>query len=469
MVYKASQRRSKRQDWDRVWLEEYRLFHKLNPGDLFSIETAKVVNFLIDIRKRGKKAWQRMQALTAIKSFAKPLNMSTDHLDRITELLQKLVDAEKSEYEEENADEIRGSIDPTEPVVVQRLRERIRMKHQAYKTELAYVKYAKQFIERFGLADDATWSCVSRKEIELFLTEMAVEKNVAAGTQNVAFSALRYVFVEVLNRSYEGIDALRANDSMYLPLVLSHNEVARLLSGFSGLGLLIARLLYGSGLRLNECLRLRIKDIDFEMNQILVWDAKGMKSRATILPKMAIDDLRAQIEVRRAEHQCDLDRGFGTAHLPFALARKYPKAEFDFAWQYLFSAKRLSKDPRSKAVRRHHMSDNYYGESFKKVIRRTKLEKPAHPHTLRHSFATHLLEAGVDIRTVQQLLGHKDVSTTMIYTHVLRNGPSGVKSPLDRTVDELRSRDDRAALDCLPASLIALFASELQKYRSDNA
>jgi integron integrase len=240
--------------------------------------------------------------------------------------------------------------------------------------------------------------------------------------------------------------------------------VNRLLAEFSGLDLLIARLLYGSGFRINECLSLRIKDIDFEMNQIVVRDAKGMKSRATILPRIAMEDLKRQIDSRSGVHRQDLEKGFGSVYLPYALARKYPKAEKDFGWQYLFAAKRISRDPRSGAFRRHHLSDKYFSEKFSDAVERSLIGKPAHPYTLRHSFTTHQLESGVDIRTVQELFGHKDVSTTMIYTHVLRNGPSGVISPLDRSEDADWNRGKSVSMDSLPASLVALFASELRRH-----
>ena len=437
-MYKRSSKGARKQDWDRIWIEEYRHFLRLEPGQAFTVETSQVVGFLIEIRRRGKKAWQRLQALKAIKESARSdLRMSTDHLDDVTAKLQTLVNQEKKAEEAEHPQEIRGLIDPNEPIVVQNLRRRLRMKHNTYSTEKAYVQYAKQFIRRFGLVDDVNWTTISRKEIEQFLTEMAVDRNVAANTQNVAFSALQYIFENVLNRSFDGIDALRANKAKQLPLVLSHDEVERLLREFSGTELLIARLLYGSGLRANECLRLRIKDIDFEMNQIMVRDTKGMESRVTILPKVVLDDLKQQIEGRKRIHRIDLDEGVGTVYLPFALARKYPKAETDFSWQYLFPAKRTSRDPRSGIFRRHHISYDFFGEYFREAVVRSNIGKPAHSHTLRHSFATHLLESGTDIRTIQQLLGHKDVETTMIYTHVLRNGPSGVISPLDRSRAEL--------------------------------
>jgi len=468
IVYKKPRRNLGRQNWDRIWLDEYRQFLRLEPGEAFTIETSQVISFLIDIKRRGKKAWQRMQALMAIKSSAADcFRISTDHLDDVTAKLRTLVDKEKAAIEAENPPEVRHTIDRNEPRVIQDLRRHLRMKHNAYGTEKSYVRYVKQFVRRFGLEDDATWDQISRREIELFLTEMAVDRNVAASTQNVAFSALQYIFENVLKRHFDGIDALRANGVMQLPLVLSQDEVSRLLFEFIGMELLIARLLYGSGLRLNECLRLRVKDIDFEMNQIIVRDAKGMESRATILPKLVLEDLKRQIETRRGIHRRDLEEEMGTAYLPFALARKYPKAESDFCWQYVFPAKRVSRDPRSGVFRRHHLSDNYFGEYFSEAVERSKIGKPAHSHTLRHSFATHSLEAGVDIRTIQQLLGHKDVETTMIYTHVLKNGPSGVKSPLDRFGDKAIVQGTGNVFEFFPPALIAFLNSEaMEQWRN---
>lgn len=246
-MYKKARRGLGRQGWDRIWLDEYRQFLRLEPGEAFTIEASQVVGFLIDIRGRGKKAWQRMQALKAIKSIAaNELRLATDHLDDITTKLQTLVERERDAMEAENGPEIAHTIDPREPVVIQKLRRHLRMKHNPYSTEKSYATYANQFVRRFDLEKDATWSQISRKEIELFLTEMAVERNVAASTQNVAFSALQYVFENVLKRSFDGVDALRANKVKQLPLVLSQGEVSRLLSEFSGMELLIARLLYGS-------------------------------------------------------------------------------------------------------------------------------------------------------------------------------------------------------------------------------
>jgi integron integrase len=429
-MYKKKSTRYTANDWQRVWIEEYRHFLKLKPGDTFPVDEKSLVNFLAELRKRGKRAWQRLQAAKSICSSAhEHFRADVSHVQHILEKLEQMAHEEQAEEHEE---EVRMPIPPFEHEILKRLRKRIRYKHHAWNTEKAYVGYVQSFIERFELDDDLEWSRVTRRELELFLTEMAVEGEVAASTQNVAFSALSFVMKEVLKRPIDGVDAVRADRPITLPLVLSRQEVARLLQQFTGLDLLIANMLYGAGLRINDCLRLRIKDIDFDQNQIVVRESKGNVHRTTMIPQRCRDELKAQIEFRRLEHARDDGMGFGTVYLPFALARKYRNADREFGWQFVFSAKRISKDPRSGIFRRHHLSDDYFQKKFKQAVRNCKLDKPAKTHTMRHSFATHLLEDGVDIRTIQQLLGHKDLETTMIYTHVLKNGPAGVKSPLDR-------------------------------------
>jgi integron integrase len=460
-MYRWRRQRASRNDWDRIWLEEYRHYLKLPSGAAISVETDQVVGFLIEIRGRGKKAWQRMQALQVIKkSAAEFFALKTDHLDGIVAKLQVLVDRENESLE--RLTEVRQVIQRDEPIVIQNLRCHLRLKHHAYATEKSYVRYVQQFIRRFQLEDDAVWERVSRREIELFLTEMAVDREVAASTQNVAFSALQYLFENVLKRPYEGIDALRANGAKQLPLVLSKDEVRILLREFEGVELLIARLLYGAGLRLNECLRLRVKDVDLAMNHLMVRDAKGMESRSAMLPKLVRQDLKRHVEARRRLHERDSSNGMGTVYLPFALAKKYPNAENEFCWQYIFPARRISRDPRSGVFRRHHLSDKSFSEYFSDAVVRSKIDKPAHAHTLRHSFATHSLNDGVDIRTIQELLGHKDVETTKIYTHVLQNGPSGVKSPLDRLEDQPLSNGENS-VSSLPRELIEALLAEVRE------
>ena len=269
-------------------------------------------------------------------------------------------------------------------------------------------------------------------EIEAFLTHLAVKENVAASTQNQAFSALLFLYRDVLHKELDGpINALRAKKPKRLPTVLTKEEVYRLLGHLSGDHLLMAKLLYGSGLRLMECLRLRVKDIDFSQYQIIVRDGKGQKDRVTMLPKSLIAPLQAHLQSVERLHQEDLARGFGSVYLPYALERKYPNADREWIWQYVFPSQRLSVDPRSGVVRRHHLDESGLQKAVRAAARAAGIPKKASCHTFRHSFATHLLENHYDIRTVQELLGHKDVKTTMIYTHVLNRGGLAVRSPLD--------------------------------------
>ena len=268
-------------------------------------------------------------------------------------------------------------------------------------------------------------------EVQTFLTHLAVDENVAASTQNQAFSALLFLYREVLHQELGLVDAMRAKKPKRLPTVLTKQEVQRLFQQMSGTHLLMARLLYGSGLRLMECVRLRVKDLDFEYRTITVRDGKGNKDRVTILPQSLVVPLQDHLRLVKRTHEEDLAKGYGTVYLPYALERKYTNANREWIWQYVFPADRLSVDPRSGVVRRHHIHESSLQKAVRAAAQAAGIPKRVSPHTLRHSFATHLLEAGYDIRTVQELLGHKNVKTTMIYTHVINRGPYAVRSPLD--------------------------------------
>jgi integron integrase len=269
-------------------------------------------------------------------------------------------------------------------------------------------------------------------EIQAFLTGLAVNQNVASSTQQQALSALLFLYREVLCQELPWIDDItRAKKPKRLPVVLTQQEVQSVLAYLQGDAWLMASLLYGSGLRLMECLRLRVKDIDFGYRQLVVRDGKGQQDRVTMLPQRAIEPMKWHLDKVQSLHRQDLADGFGDVYLPYALARKYPNAGVEWAWQYVFPARQRSVDPRSGKTRRHHVDSKVLQRAVKKAVREAKVAKPASCHTLRHSFATHLLNAGYDIRTVQELLGHKDLSTTMIYTHVLQQGGQGVRSPLD--------------------------------------
>ncbi|HDG98101.1 MAG TPA: integron integrase, partial [Desulfobacterales bacterium] len=274
-------------------------------------------------------------------------------------------------------------------------------------------------------------------EVEAFLTWLATEENVAKSTQNQAFNALLFLYREVLKTPLEGrIDAVRSGKKQRLPVVLSREETAQLLSAMSGVPQLVAKLLYGTGMRLMECLRLRVKDIDFELNEIRVRNGKGGTDRLVFLPESIKPTLREHLERVKLIHQNDLSKGHGEVYLPGALARKYPKAGKQWIWQYVFPSIKLSKDPRSGVIRRHHMDPSTLDRAIKRAAKLAGINKRVSSHTLRHSFATHLLQSGTDIRTIQNLLGHKDISTTMIYTHVLRKMSPKIKSPLDMLTEE---------------------------------
>jgi len=317
------------------------------------------------------------------------------------------------------------------PKLLEQLRDRIRVKHYSIRTEQAYVQWAKRYLFFHGMRHPAE---MGRPEVESFLTALAVERNVTASTQNQALSALLFLYREVVRVDLPWLsDVIRAKKPARLPTVLTQQETRALLKYLDDpLMDLIVRLLYGTGMRLMECLRLRVKDVEFTRNEIVVRDGKGGKDRVTMLPASLLDRLRAHLAVVKAQHDADLALGKGEVWLPDALAVKYPNAPKEWAWQYVFSASGFSTDPRSGAVRRHHVDDKRVQRAVKLAAGRAEIVKPVSPHTLRHSFATHLLEGGYDIRTVQELLGHSDVSTTMIYTHVLNKGGRGVVSPLDR-------------------------------------
>jgi len=304
----------------------------------------------------------------------------------------------------------------------------MRMRHMSHKTERSYVAYMRDYILFHNKRHPKEMGV---EEIRDYLSYLAVEKNVAASTQNVAFNALLFLYKQVLCIELPPIEGVfRAKRPARLPTVFTPLEAKAVLSAMEGTGQLIASLLYGCGLRLTEALRLRVKDIDFEVKQIMVRDGKGAKDRVTILPESVAEPLKNQIKRIRHIHDENLANGFGSAHLPFALERKYPNADKAFAWQYVFPSAKLSPSREDGKVRRHHTAESTVQEAVKMALRRSGVNKHASCHTFRHSFATHLLENHYDIRTVQDLLGHKDVATTQIYTHVMQT-KSFVKSPLD--------------------------------------
>ena len=316
-----------------------------------------------------------------------------------------------------------------EKKILDSVRESIRLKHYSIRTEETYVNWIKRYI----LFHNKTHpSQLSEEHIRKYLSYLALERKVSASTQNQAFNALIYLYKNVLKIELDEIGEVeRAKRSRKLPVVFSPSQAINVLENMSGVNKLMAYLLYGTGMRLMECVRLRIKDVDFSNNRILVRDGKGSKDRVTMLPEKLKEILKIQIKRVKLTHKQDLLEGFGTVYLPNALAAKYPSAEKSIGWQYLFPSSKSSKDSRSGKTHRHHIHESVLQKAVKKAIKKTDFEQPASCHTFRHSFATHLLENGYDIRTVQELLGHASVKTTMIYTHVLNKGGLAVKSPID--------------------------------------
>ncbi len=313
--------------------------------------------------------------------------------------------------------------------LLDQVRDVMRVKHYAFRTERTYIGWIKRFIL---FHDKKHLNEMDETEVEAFLTWLAVEKQVSKSTQNQAFNALIFLYREVLKCPLEGrIDAVRSSKKQRLPIVMSKDETHRVLSAMNGITQLMAKLLYGSGLRLMECIRLRVKDIDFEINEIRVHSGKGDKDRLVPLPESIRPALQIHLERVKLIHEHDLAEGYGNVYLPNALARKYPNAGKEWEWQYVFPSGKLSLDPRKNVMRRHHMDPSSLDRAIKRAVKLAGITKRVTSHTFRHSFATHLLQTGTDIRTIQSLLGHNDVSTTMIYTHVLRQGGQGVKSPLD--------------------------------------
>jgi integron integrase len=316
------------------------------------------------------------------------------------------------------------------PRLLEQVRARIRALHYSLRTEDTYVHWIRRFILFHGKRHPRT---LGAPAVEAFLSHLATDLNVAANTQNLALSAILFLYREVLQLDLPWLaNVTRAKKPQKLPTVLTRSEVQHLLAGLNDdVEGMVVRLLYGTGMRLMEAVRLRVKDADLTSRQITVRDGKGAKDRVTMIPDSLIEPLRAHLGLRRLLYQKDRRSGDATVYMPDALARKYPSASAEWPWQYVFAAENLSIDPRSMAKRRHHINEQRIQRAVQVAALRAGLEKPVSPHVMRHSFATHLLESGYDIRTVQELLGHADVSTTMIYTHVLNRGGRGVRSPLD--------------------------------------
>ena len=311
------------------------------------------------------------------------------------------------------------------------IRDLMSRDHYSVSTERTYCDWIKQYVRFHGMQNRESLFGEAENKVEKFLTYLATERNVAASTQNQAFNALVFLYKRVLGSPLENVRATRSRKTTRIPVVMTRDEVKPVIQLLDGIPELVVKLLYGSGLRITEAVRLRVQDIDFGFKQVTVRDGKGMKDRVTPFPDNLSALFRNHLEKVEMIHEKDLAKGYGTVYLPYALVRKYPNAEREWNWQFVFPGRGLSKDPRSEVIRRHHVDPSSINKAIKKVVRQTNITKKVSAHTFRHSFATHLLQRGTDIRTIQSLLGHKDLETTMIYTHVLKQGGEGVVSPLD--------------------------------------
>ncbi|MCI0549738.1 MAG: integron integrase [Anaerolineae bacterium] len=328
-----------------------------------------------------------------------------------------------------------ASLQPIPPAtpgkkLLEQYSETLRNRHYSLRTERTYISWVRKYILHHNKRHPREMGVA---EINDFITYIVNQKTVSASTQNQAISAILFLYRNVLNIKLDEIALLpiRPTKPRRVPTVLSRQEAKNVISKMDGIYKLMTQIMYGGGLRLMEVIRLRVKDLDFANHQIVVRDGKGENDRVTMFPDVLLEPLRLHIQQVKAQHDLDLSKGFGTVYLPYALERKYPNANREFAWQYVFPAPVLSTDPIRGVKQRHHLNEANLQRAVKQAARLTQIDKPVTPHTFRHSFATHLLESGYDIRTVQELLGHKDVKTTMIYTHVLQRGGLAVRSPLD--------------------------------------
>lgn len=329
---------------------------------------------------------------------------------------------------------MRRQQDQSKPRLLDRVRQTMRARHYSDATLVTYVNWIRRFILFHGKRHPQD---MGEAEVTQFLTHPATDEKVAASTQNQALSAILFLYRHVLDQPLEWLDRIvRAKHPVRLPVVLSQDEVAEILRRIHGISWIIGSLMYGSGMRLLECHRLRVKDIDLRRLEVTVRDGKGRKDRITIFPKKLVEPLSAHLERTKRQHQQDLRMGSGSVALPYALERKYPNAAWEWSWQWVFPARRQYVDRETGQRRRHHLHQSVFQRAMKEAVRSACISKPATSHTLRHCFATHLLEDGYDIRTIQELMGHQDVSTTMVYLHVLNRGGLGVRSPLDVTLSK---------------------------------
>lgn len=430
--------------WFPRWLRRYALSFPKGLTRQLPVNRDSVIEFSRTLLKNGAPAWQRWQAVRAIVCYRDlVLQKSEPDLADVVATLARLgrqernVDLDAPPTDEELA-ALRGRVNSNEPPLIQSLRGELRVLHYAMATERAYVRWVKRFADHVGSQQLEQFD---ELDIGTFLTSLAVNGQVAASTQNQAQSSLLFLYQCVLGKKLGFIDSVRVKKVESVPVWFSRSEIDRLLEHLVGIHRLMFLLMYGAGLRHKECRRLRIKDVCFDERHIVVRDGKGGKDRLTFLPEQAVDELKRQIAVAERFHRMDVEAGFEQVYLPFALAKKYPNACRELAWKWVFPSRQRCKDKRSGNVWRHHIAEEQFSTALKVALRHAGIHKHGVPHSLRHSFATHLVEAGTDIQTVQKLMGHKDIETTMKYVHVTHQLGDTVVSPVDSLMGRRPNED----------------------------
>ena len=422
-----------REKWARIWFNALVRYHRINESSTWRFDRQHVIAFLRYKLAHGMPAWKRLKIVEGLIFYCEQIRRSRiHHLATLRAKLQELAAREGLAEDEIPIEDVIGKINPRDPDIVQSYRRKLRLEGKALNTEKAYVGKVRAFMRDLGLKCEADFEGIGASDIEAHLTDLAVDGNVAPSTQNQAFHALRFLFEHVLERELGEINATRSNKAPRVPTVMSQNEVTQVLAGLSGVYLLMAELMYGTGMRISECLRLRVKDIDFDNVRIEIHRSKGDKSRLVPLPQQSVTPLRRLLKSRQRLHERDLARDEASVWLPYALSRKFPNAHQEFKWQYVFASSKFSRDPRTGQRHRHHIHSDTFPDHLRRAVQESELNKHITSHTFRHSFATELLKSNVDIRTIQELLGHSDLKTTMIYTHVLIRNDVEVVSPLDR-------------------------------------
>jgi integron integrase len=395
-----------------AWVNKFLSFYQKK---LKTVKYDNIKAFLDTLESEGREDWQIRQAYRAIKYF-------------LEDFMCLPIDFSETPEDESSGKPVKNPA-TWEDAFLKFINE-VRFQHLAYSTEKTYRSWIRRFI---GFCNNAPPGTIQSSHVKKFLVHLAVEGNVSASTQNQAFNALLFLFRYVLEKEFDVSDnVIRAKKSGRIPVVFSKKEIKKLFKHYPEKYLLHIKLIYGCGLRISECIRLRVKDLDFENKSLVVRSGKGDKDRVTMLPEMLHEQLKNHLQEVKKIHELDLAVGNGSVYMPMALARKFPHASKEWAWQYVFPSNNLSLDPREKIIRRHHITSRVLQNAMSKALKKSGIPKKATIHTFRHSFATHLLQDGYDIRTVQELLGHKDVKTTMIYLHILRSLEGKVISPLEK-------------------------------------